>query len=660
MPTGPTPADDPTPTDQGLPAATWRPSAPGPPAEADRAAPGGAGGAGPGGEDRGAAGGEADVGAADGGAGWATGPGRQASSGLDAGAWGTGAPRQDAPGTAPGWVVGGAGGAGGRPGWTVGRAADGAGWTASSPADDPGRTTDDDADGRRGWTAAGTAEGAGPTTGDADGRPSWTAAGGRAGGWTADGGGGTGASSGSGGGPGRDPDWAPVSPGRVAAAVLGVWFTGRTWRELAYLLVSAVVSFAVFISLVVVLPVGAFLTVTLVGIPILAFTVAAARHLGGVHRALSRELLGERVEPPRPRRHRPGIIGGLRERFTDLAGWKAIAYEVVTVPFKVVGAWACVTTIGVAGILVAYPVLWQVSDSTQVDAQGVEHRSLAQFGDWYVDTWPRALLMSVLGIAVLLVVPWVVRLLVLLDRLAVRALLGPGNLSQRMADLEETRAHAVDDSAATLRRIERDLHDGTQARLVALAMQLDMARERLGPAAAPPDGAPEPGDRPDDDLTRARALLDTAHRNATEAITELREVTRSIHPPALDTGLDPALATLVARSGVPVTLRTDVTVRPSPAVETIAYFCAAELLTNVVKHSGARLAALDAFVVREAERLLLRLRVTDDGRGGATVTPGGGLGGLAERVRTIDGRMTTSSPPGGPTVVTVDLPLSAR
>jgi signal transduction histidine kinase len=109
-----------------------------------------------------------------------------------------------------------------------------------------------------------------------------------------------------------------------------------------------------------------------------------------------------------------------------------------------------------------------------------------------------------------------------------------------------------------------------------------------------------------------------------------------------------------------VTLRTDVSMRPSPAVETIAYFCAAELLTNVVKHSGARHAALDAGVVRDGGRIVLRLRVTDDGRGGAVVTPGGGLGGLAERVRTIDGRMTASSPLGGPTVVTVDLPMSTR
>jgi signal transduction histidine kinase len=139
-------------------------------------------------------------------------------------------------------------------------------------------------------------------------------------------------------------------------------------------------------------------------------------------------------------------------------------------------------------------------------------------------------------------------------------------------------------------------------------------------------------------------------------------VTRSIHVPALDRGLDAALATLAAHSAVPVALQADVPVRLSPAVETIAYFCAAELLTNVAKHSGARRAGLDVCVVDEGDRgrdggRALQLRITDDGRGGARQVPGGGLSGLTERLRTIDGRMTVTSPPGGPTVITVDLPI---
>jgi signal transduction histidine kinase len=250
---------------------------------------------------------------------------------------------------------------------------------------------------------------------------------------------------------------------------------------------------------------------------------------------------------------------------------------------------------------------------------------------------------SAIGLAGMFVVPWLARGVTAVDRLLVRGLLGPTRLSTRVENLEVTRASAVDDSAATLRRIERDLHDGTQARLVALAMHIDMAKSELAG-----DGDDEGGD-----VARARDLLDRAHRNATEAITELRDVTRSIHPPALDRGLDAALATLAARSGVAVDVDAQVVVRPSPAIETIAYYCAAELLTNVAKHSGGARATL---TLRSGEDGL-HLRVGDDGPGGARLVEGRGLAGLAERVRTVDGRLTVSSPGGGPTVVTVDLPL---
>jgi signal transduction histidine kinase len=154
-------------------------------------------------------------------------------------------------------------------------------------------------------------------------------------------------------------------------------------------------------------------------------------------------------------------------------------------------------------------------------------------------------------------------------------------------------------------------------------------------------------------VARTRELLDQAHRNATEAIAELREVTRSIHPPALDRGLDEALATLAARSGVPARVETRLAVRPSPAIETIAYYCVAELLTNVAKHSGARHATVEV----EGDERTLRLLVADDGRGGARLVAGGGLAGLAERVRTVDGRLSLSSPAGGPSVAIVELPL---
>jgi signal transduction histidine kinase len=230
-----------------------------------------------------------------------------------------------------------------------------------------------------------------------------------------------------------------------------------------------------------------------------------------------------------------------------------------------------------------------------------------------------------------------------------RGLLGPGRLAQRVRDLEQTRAQAVDDSAALMRRLERDLHDGAQMRLAALAMNLGRAKEQLGADCDPAD------------LAKARELVDAAHRSAKDALAELRDLARGIHPPVLDNGLADALATLAAGSAIPVRLTTDITVRPSPAIETIAYFSAAELLTNAAKHSHATTVTVHA----TQHHSVLRLCVTDDGAGGAGGAGGAdpgrgsGLAGLATRVRTVDGHLYVDSPPGGPTRITVELPTQA-
>jgi signal transduction histidine kinase len=217
---------------------------------------------------------------------------------------------------------------------------------------------------------------------------------------------------------------------------------------------------------------------------------------------------------------------------------------------------------------------------------------------------------------------------------------------RRVRELEQTRAHLVDDSAARLRGIERDLHDGAQAQMVAVTMKLGLAMKKLGGMT---DGTGQT------DLDRVLELVAAAHRGAKEAITELRDLARGIHPPVLDQGLGTALTTLAARGDLPVELVIDLPERPSAAIETIAYFCAAELLANVAKHSGARHATLEAVHLPG----LLRMRVSDDGCGGARIEARGGLAGLAERVKTVDGRLQLSSPPAGPTVVTVELPSHA-
>jgi signal transduction histidine kinase len=218
--------------------------------------------------------------------------------------------------------------------------------------------------------------------------------------------------------------------------------------------------------------------------------------------------------------------------------------------------------------------------------------------------------------------------------------------TRRVRELEQSRARVVDDSAARLRRIERDLHDGAQAQMVAVTMKLGLATKKLRGMT---DGTGQA------DLDRVPELVAAAHRGAKEAITELRDLARGIHPPVLDQGLGPALTSLAARSDLPVEVVVDLPERPSAAIETIAYFCAAELLANVAKHGRARHATLEAVHVPG----LLRVRVSDDGSGGARVEARGGLAGLAERVRTVDGRLQINSPPGGPTVVTVELPSHA-
>jgi signal transduction histidine kinase len=213
--------------------------------------------------------------------------------------------------------------------------------------------------------------------------------------------------------------------------------------------------------------------------------------------------------------------------------------------------------------------------------------------------------------------------------------------AERARELEVRRARAVDQSAARLRRIERDLHDGAQVRLAALAMTLGEIKENLESSA---DLAGDGG--------RTQMLVSAAHRNAKETLTELRDLARGIHPPALDQGIGPALDSLAETSAVPVTLALDVQHRPSPAIEAIAYFCAAELLANVAKHAAASKAEISV----TSDRGGFRMTVSDDGSGQAALSPGGGLEGLLERVLTVDGRLTIDSPAGGPTHITVSLP----
>ncbi|MET7370930.1 sensor histidine kinase [Micromonospora arida] len=401
-------------------------------------------------------------------------------------------------------------------------------------------------------------------------------------------------------------------------------------NQVGYVLASLPLAVAGFAYAILTVVVGGALSLTLLGLPLLSSGVLGARGWGWLHRALARTTLGLRVAGPSPVRRRPGPVGYVRSGLGDATGWRALAYLIVKLPVALVAAAVIAAFLCYPLFLLSHPLWWS-------------HQAALQLGDFFFDTWPRSFLLAGIGAAMFLVGIFLLRLVLLLDGLLIRGLLGPTGLDERVGDLEEARALAVDDAAALLRRIERDLHDGTQAQLVALAMKLGLAREKL-----PADASPE-----------ARALVETAHRDAKIAITDLRDLARGIHPPMLDNGLEAALDTLVARGTVPVELRVELRDRPSPAVETIVYYCVAELLTNVAKHAAARRVTVR---LRQHDGLL-RVQVGDDGSGGAAVgstahaLPGGGLAGLRDRARTVDGTMRIDSPPGGPTLVTLELPV---
>jgi signal transduction histidine kinase len=241
------------------------------------------------------------------------------------------------------------------------------------------------------------------------------------------------------------------------------------------------------------------------------------------------------------------------------------------------------------------------------------------------------------------VLPFIARGLANVDRAMVRGLLSPSDeLERRIAELESDRGIVVDTAAADLRRIERDLHDGAQARLVNLAMGLGLAKEKLLEGQADEQVA---------------AMVEEAHGEVKLALQELRDLARGIHPAVLtDRGLDAALSSVASRCTVPVKVTADLPSRPAAAIEGIAYFTVSELLQNISKHSGARSASVDVW--RSENRLLIQVR--DDGRGGASLEGGSGMRGLAERLGAVDGLFVVDSPAGGPTVVTAELPWRDR
>lgn len=370
------------------------------------------------------------------------------------------------------------------------------------------------------------------------------------------------------------------------------------------------------------------------GLPTL-LTIAAPKKTGGLlallvvacldlltttQRSRFRALRG--LELPSPL---PGDAGWLVRLRAGLT-WRQAAYHLFVGPLFAVGALAVLLAWG-AGLVMATVYGWAF-----LMPYGSSVRSGA--GWTITDGWYTAA-----GITLICALPWLSAWLAGFDERAARALLGPNRaevLERRVEDLAESRAGVVDAADAERRRIERDLHDGAQQRLVSLAMNLGLARRTL--REVPPE---------------AMQVIVEAHEEAQAAIAELRDLVRGLHPVVLeDRGLDAALSGIAARAPVPVRLSVDLPDRLAPTIEAVAYFTVSEALTNVAKH--ARASRVDLSVRQHLDRL--RIVITDDGCGGADPARGTGLVGLRKRAASVDGTIAITSPHGGPTIITVELP----
>ena len=406
--------------------------------------------------------------------------------------------------------------------------------------------------------------------------------------------------------------------------------SARTWLAMTQHLAGLFIGFAAIFIFTFGLGFGvSFVFLGLVGIPILGVTLRMADWFARAERARFAFLAGAQI-PAWPAQNRAGYRWGVVPRlraYTERATWAEIGYGLLRLPFSAVALTLSVAVWAAGLAAVALPGYGHELPNGGPTIGSDVYRSTADL-----------VISVIIGIALLLAAPQLTRVLANADVRFSRRLLGPrSDLAARVTELERSRERVVDAAEAERRRIERDLHDGAQQRLVSLAMELGRAKAKFA-----------------DDVDAARELVDQAHAQAKEALTELRNLVRGVHPPVLtDRGLDAALSGLAALCPIPVDVQVDVPVRPKPAVEAVAYFMVAEALTNVAKHSRAS----HAKIVVEGHGFpgALTVVVSDDGIGGADVRSPG-LAGLADRVSGVDGTLSVESPVGGPTIIAAELP----
>ncbi|MFD0442673.1 MULTISPECIES: sensor histidine kinase [Streptomyces violaceusniger group] len=408
----------------------------------------------------------------------------------------------------------------------------------------------------------------------------------------------------------------------------GFLLSSWPWRSAGYLLTGAVTGGAALVLIAATAAAGAVLTVVLVGIPLLVLAALAGIPVAWVERHRMRLIDADpAVDPHRaPLAH--GLWAWLTTRMREQATWRELGHALL---FAVL-LWP------VDALVVAVALLCPLSMVTTpllmaTVGGGQEAKVLKQ---WTVTTWPVAFGIAVLGVVLLMLGAYALGVVAGARAGLTRLLIAPreAELGTSVVELTRSRLRLVDAFEAERRRIERDLHDGAQQRLVGLTMTLGLARldAPLGPVA--------------DQLARAQEEAD-------EVLAELRELIRGIHPKVLsDHGLPAAVADAADRSAIPVDVDLALSGRLPQAVEAAAYFVVREALTNAARHSGASRAEVSGG--HRDGRLFLQVR--DNGRGGADARAGTGLTGLADRVSALDGRISLSSPPGGPTLLRVEIP----
>ncbi|QFQ97660.1 sensor histidine kinase [Streptomyces phaeolivaceus] len=408
-----------------------------------------------------------------------------------------------------------------------------------------------------------------------------------------------------------------------------------TPRAVAYLLSGVLVGAPLLVVLLVLGTAGLALAPLLVGLPLLAVAVLSGIPVGALERRrldLTRALTRT---PPPPDPHitpaEPGLAAWARLRLTERATWRELAYTLL-LGFVLwpLDALVLFGALGMPGALIGAPAQLATTSSTGGDTR------IAKL--WLIDSYGQALLCTALGVVLLLALLWPLVRYARVRAALARLLLAPSEAEteRRLGEVTRSRARLVAAFEAERRRIERDLHDGAQQRLVSLSMTLGLAR-----LDAPPELA---------------ELLAAAHREADQVLLELRELIHGIHPQVLaDYGLPDALADAADRSAVPVEVAVDLP-RFAEPVESAAYFAVREALANIGRHSGAERARIDGRYTDGR----LRVEVRDDGTGGADPARGTGLTGLADRLAVLDGTLSVHSPAGGPTVLSLEIPCPQR